>query len=575
MKWSIAAKIGSGFALVLIALSIIGFTSYQNATGLLKANVWRVHTYVVLDDLQKLLSALQDAETGQRGYIITGIDDYLAPYNTALQKIKRDISELQRLTSDNPAQQQSLDSIQPLLKEKLDELARTIKLRREQGFAAALPVVKGGTGKQVMDEMRAIIARMKSRERSLLEQRDAVAGAEAQRTVHMITYGIPITFVLITMLAFWLTRNISLPISRIAEASTQIAVGDLSADLPVEDRADEVGVLAVAFNAMMESLRGMANTAREISNGNLQVKVTAHSDKDVLGNAFRIMVQTLKQVMGDLSEGANVLASASGEIVATTSQVASGASETATAVAETTSTVEEVKRTAELSSEKARNVSETAQKAVEVSRGGTRAVELSIAGVEGVRKQVDALAQSIVKLSEQSQAIGEIIETVNDLSEQSNLLAVNASIEAAKAGEQGKGFSVVAQEIRNLAEQSKAATSQVRKILGDIQKATTESVLAAEQGSKAVEAGAQQTREAGESIAVLAKSIEEAAQAARQIAASSQQQQAGMDQVAQAMENIREASTQNVTATKQAESSAQNLSQLGERLKNVVSNYRI
>ena len=212
---------------------------------------------------------------------------------------------------------------------------------------------------------------------------------------------------------------------------------------------------------------------------------------------FLFLNRMFQRVALEIREGANVLASASSEIVATTAQVASGTAETATAVTETTSTVEEVKKTAELSSDKARYVSETAQKAAEVSKAGQQAVDQSIEGVNRVRQQMGALAESIVQLSEQGQAIGEIIATVNDLAEQSNLLAVNAAIEAAKAGEQGKGFAVVAQEIRSLAEQSRQATTQVRGILGDIQKATSAAVLAAEQGSKAVEAGGQQTAAAG------------------------------------------------------------------------------
>jgi len=281
----------------------------------------------------------------------------------------------------------------------------------------------------------------------------------------------------------------------------------------------------------------------------------------------------IRRVSQEIREGTNVLAASASEIVATTTQVASGAAETATAVSETTTTVEEVKKTAELSSDKARYVSETAQKAMQVSQTGKQAVELSIEGVSRVRQQMEVLAQSIVRLSERGQAIGEVIATVNDLAEQSNLLAVNAAIEAAKAGEQGKGFGVVAQEIKSLAEQSKQATSQVRTILGDIQKATSASVLAAEQGSKAVESGVKQSMEAGEAIKALAQSIAEAAQAATQIAASSRQQQVGMDQVAQAMDNIQQATSQNMAGTKQAETAAHNLSELGQKLKGVIEQY--
>jgi methyl-accepting chemotaxis protein len=192
-----------------------------------------------------------------------------------------------------------------------------------------------------------------------------------------------------------------------------------------------------------------------------------------------------------------------------------------------------------------------------------------------IQTQMESIAESVVKLSEQSQAIGEIIATVNDLADQSNLLAVNAAIEAAKAGEHGRGFAVVAQEVKNLAEQSKQATTQVRGILGDIQKATSAAVLATEQGDKAVEAGVKQSTEAGEAIRLLADGITESARTATQIAASSQQQLVGTDQVAMAMENIKEASLQNIAGTKQVEAAAQNLHELGQRLKRLVEQYTV
>ena len=273
-----------------------------------------------------------------------------------------------------------------------------------------------------------------------------------------------------------------------------------------------------------------------------------------------------RSITRQLNASINQLSSSSAEILATTSQVAAGAAETSSAVSETTATVEEVKQTAQLASQKARLVSDSAQKATLTSQTGRKSVEDSIQGMQRIQEQMESIAESIVRLSEQSQAIGEIIATVNDLAEQSNLLAVNAAIEATKVGEQGKGFVVVAQEIKSLATQSKEATAQVRTLLGDIQKATSAAVLATEQGNKAVEAGVKQTAEAGDSIRLLADSVNEAAQAATQIAASSQQQMVGMDQVALAMENIKQASLQNVAGTKQAEAAAQSLHELGQTL---------
>jgi methyl-accepting chemotaxis protein len=333
-----------------------------------------------------------------------------------------------------------------------------------------------------------------------------------------------------------LNRVIAAPLRGIAAIAGQVAGGDLTVSVPADNRADEVGDLARAFHAMIEKLR---QTTREIN------------------------------------EGVSVLAASASEILATTTQVASGAAETAAAVSETTATVEEVKQTAQLASQKAKYVADSAQKASNVSRAGRKSVEDAIQGMNRIQEQMEAIAESIVRLSEQSQAIGEIIATVGDLAEQSNVLAVNAAIEAAKAGEQGKGFAVVAQEVKSLADQSKQATTQVRAILGDIQKATSAAVLATEQGGKAVEAGVKQTGETGESIRLLAEGIGDAAQAATQIAASSQQQMVGMDQVALAMESIKQASMQNVAGTKQAETAAQQLHELGQQMKQLAAQYKV
>ena len=333
-----------------------------------------------------------------------------------------------------------------------------------------------------------------------------------------------------------LNRLISLPLVEISRVAERMAAGDLTVNLATDQRSDEVGVLIQNFRRMAANLR--------------------------------------EQISG-LVEGANVLGASASEIVASTTQLAASASESAAAVSETTTTVEEVRQTAQVASQKARNVSDSAQKAAQISQNGRKSNEDVVAGMNRIRQQMEAIAASMGRLSEQSQAVGQIIATVEDLAAQSNLLAVNAAIEAAKAGEHGKGFGVVAQEVKSLAEQSRQATNQVRTILSDIQKATTTAVMATEQGSKAVEAGARQTEVAGESIQALTASVGEAAQAATQIAASSQQQLVGVDQVAGAMESIKQASTQNVASASQLETAARNLSELGQRLKQMVGKYKV
>ncbi|MBT0959563.1 methyl-accepting chemotaxis protein [Denitromonas iodatirespirans] len=376
-------------------------------------------------------------------------------------------------------------------------------------------------------------------------------------------------------MAVFLHRLIAVPLGDIAERAARIADGEIALAPALSERHDEIGDLDRQFNRMSASLREKAELAQRIAAGDLRVEVKLQSDADALGQAFATMVSTLRELNREIGEGVNVLAASAAEILTGTSQVATGATQTAAAMSETATTVEEIKQTATLASQKAKTVAEAARQAAQVAQGGSQSVEDTVEGMQHIREQMEQIAESIVRLSEQGQAIGEIIATVNDLSEQSNLLAVNASIEAAKAGEQGKGFAVVAQEVKHLAGQSKQATAQVRTILGDIQKATGSAVLATEQGSKAVEAGVRQSREAGEAIRQLADSIGESAQAASQIAVSAQQQLAGMDQLAEATADIRLATAQNLDSTRQAETAAHNLNELGQTLKQLVARYSV
>ena len=316
-------------------------------------------------------------------------------------------------------------------------------------------------------------------------------------------------------------------------------------------------------------IQGVFAAARDIT-AQRQTEEALRKAHDELELRVQERTAELTKLVQEVREGIKTLASSASDILSATTQIASSSEETATASSETTTTVEEVRQTAEVSSQKAKHVSEIAQKVAQVSQSGKKSVDETIEVMDHIRERMESIAENIVNLSEKSQVIGEIIVTVDDIANQSNLLAVNAAIEAAKIGEQGKGFAVVAQEIKSLAEQSKLATTQVRAILNDTQKATSAAVMATEQGSKAVEAGMKQAAEAGDSIRTLTGSIVESSQAATQIAVSSQQQLVGMDQVASAIENIKQATAQNQAGIKQAEQTVKNLNELAQQLKLMV-----
>ncbi len=374
--------------------------------------------------------------------------------------------------------------------------------------------------------------------------------------------------------AYLISRSIVRPIREVRFAAAEIAVGNLTRELLVTSK-DEIGSLMQSFVKMKGALVDVGSMAERIAEGDLTVELHERSEQDTISRALMNMRKSLRDQMKGIANAANILAQSASEIFVTTKETAAAAAQMAGAVSETTTTVEQVKQTSHLSNQKAERVAAGAQESVGVSRTGRESVKKALSLMQDIQDRIAYIAESSVQLGEESQTIEEIIVMVNGLSDQSNLLAVNAAIEAAKAGEQGKGFTVVAQEIKNLAEQSKRATVQVRSILSDIQKSTAAVVMAAEQGGKSVDEGIIQFREAGETIGRLTTTVESAAEAASQIAASSHQQLVGMDQVATAMESIRSAISQSVDGANQMESGARNLNDLGQTLKELVARYRV
>lgn len=243
---------------------------------------------------------------------------------------------------------------------------------------------------------------------------------------------------------------------------------------------------------------------------------------------------------------------------------------TATAVAETTTTVDEIRQTSEGASHQAEHVAQDAEANIAAASQAQEAVGHGLEAMQMIRQEVEGIARNILDLSEKNLQIGEIVQTVNALAEQSNLLAVNASIEAAKAGEHGRGFSVVAAEVKTLAGRSKDATEQIRTILGDIQKSSNAAVMVTEQGVKRVEEGQGLIEELGQTIRALGLAIESNVDSARQISMTSKQQLAGVEQINQAMQSLGDSSRESAASTSQLTAASEQVRGVSEQLNSLV-----
>lgn len=425
-----------------------------------------------------------------------------------------------------------------------------IRRREDLWLREIKPAIEKRAAMAPGPEARSTLVALDARIRGLIKEIEAGIEdfdritAEEVRQLQVVQYALLGGVLLIAIGTLLLSRGITNRVVNLSETVERLAGGDLSVAAPVSG-TDEIALIGESVNTMLQTIRQNIETERENR-------------------------KSLEKLLNQAAESVAVLASTSAEILAGVIEQAAGSQEAASAVAETVQTVDEVVQTSEQSNQRAKAVAESAQRALAVVKSGHKSVADTIEVIGRVKEQVETIAQNVIALAERAQSIGEIIATVNDIADQTNILALNAAIEASRAGEQGKGFSVVAAEVKALADQSKKATVHVRQILGEIQKATNSAVMVTEEGTKSADQAVRAVNVAGEMIRSLSETVGEAAQAAIQITASIGQQTLGVNQVHQAMKNISAATTQAVAENKQTEISAQKVAALGQKLKDML-----
>ncbi|MGU3539075.1 methyl-accepting chemotaxis protein [Methylobacterium sp. A54F] len=337
--------------------------------------------------------------------------------------------------------------------------------------------------------------------------------------------------ILITVL---ISRAVVRPLEHVMAFAERVGSGDLSGTLDARG-ADEIGRLGRTLNGMVAGLADLARTNRAAT--------------------------------ADLN-------AAAAEIRASAQQQAASVEEQFAAVQETAATVDEITHSGSQISKRAGEVIASAQATAQTSKAGLRAVADTARAMDAIREQAEAVAGNIVALSEKTQTIGEIITTVNDISERTHLLALNAAIEAAAAGEGGRSFAVVAAEMKLLADQAKGATAQVRTILGEIQRGINTSVMLTEEAVKRAATGKTRSDTTQRTIEEITARVEESVQTFQQIVASTNQQQLGIEQVMGALQNIRQASQQTAAGTREVEAASANLTELAQALMALAERYR-
>jgi len=381
------------------------------------------------------------------------------------------------------------------------------------------------------------------------------------------------------------------PVREIAEFSERMAAGDSKAR--VEVHADnEFGFIAENLNrgalrigggsAKPEGLEGLQRSISDLLQvisqaGRGDLTVRAKSTTDSLGN----VVEGVNSMLGNYTtvierarkSAMDVMASVN-SILVSAEEMTSGASQQDHEITNTSSAVEELTVSMKQVSNNAEASAEAARRALDAAEQGNRAVRDTLEGMQRIRASVQASAKKIKSLGDRSLEISEIINVINDITEQTNLLALNAAIEAARAGEAGRGFAVVADEVRKLAEHSRAATKDIAALIKAIQAETNEAVVVMEEGTREVEGGASLADQAGKALEAISSVVRQSAELVQEISLASKQQVRGTEGVAHAMQIISSITRQTSQGSRQTVSTVGHLVKLSEQLNDALSQFR-
>jgi methyl-accepting chemotaxis protein len=432
----------------------------------------------------------------------------------------------------------------------------------------------------------------------LLTQRVSRLSAVRTRVLVVTALGILAAAWLFLALLVSLTGAVRTMV-RVAEG---IAVGDVEQEIAADGR-DELSALARAFGRMIAYLRTAAEGAERIARGDLTERVEPASDRDALGIAFGRMTDDLRTLVGDVAGSAGRLGQASREMADASAEtgraveeiaraavdVADGAREQVAAVDRSRDTTEAMAGSSHDSSSRAASTREAVEQALDVAREGERALIAVDEAMGDVRTAGDRAQSTITRLDSTSEEIGGITKTVRSLAEQTNLLALNAAIEAARAGEQGRGFAVVADEVRSLADETDRAGAQIAELVETLQEEMRDSVEAVREGSAAGQEGAARVAGAREAFAAIAATVEEVASGVQEIAAALDELAASAGAVqtevgtvaevagrtSQATEHVSSSAEQTSASAQQVAASARELAGTAEHLEQLVERFAL
>ncbi len=618
LKTSLKLLLSFGLIVIfLIIVALVGYTAMNNINNGMTAlymdrtlpieqlGMAKVALYTIRGDVYKyiLIPAEKQASKDAIAAQTKIVEDQIALYRAS------------NLAPEEKTEMTAFDQQWPAYKQAIGKIIADTDAGNQD--AAIKSLLTGGEASLARQALGATFDKLTQVNVTIAEQINSEGDLTFASSRNLLIGVSVVSILLALFFALIITTSIANPLSFLTRLARAISVGDLVRDVSAAEkdkvrlRKDEIGDISKAFDALINYMQGMGVAATSISNNDLTASIIPQSPKDELGNAFAKMIAGLQKAVGQVAESANAVTSASAQLaraseqsgeatnqIATTIQqvakgtaeqtagvtktavaveqmsraidgVAKGAQEQATAVTKASQVASRISQAIEQVTNNAQAVTRDSAEAAKYSREGAKTVKETITGMEAIRSKVGLSASKVQEMGTRSEEIGAIVETIEDIASQTNLLALNATIEAARAGEQGKGFAVVADEVRKLAERASSATKEIAGLIKGIQKTVSEAVSAMQESASEVEAGVGRANSSGEvlnNILQAAESVYKQAEAAGQAAA---RVSSAAGELVGAVDSVSAVIEQNTAATEQMAANSNELTQSIESIASV------
>ncbi|MDJ0697509.1 CHASE3 domain-containing protein [Mastigocoleus sp. MO_188.B34] len=528
-----------GFGVIIILTGITNFVSKSLNDSLSKANDWIIHTNNVTASLISIKNILIDAETGQRGFIITNRERYLQPYIQAKQDISEAIKTSKEKISDNPEQVNRLSKIADLADKKIEELAETIALKKAGKEQETLSLILSDKGQKFMEEIRQGIDEMLQIEKKLLEQR--TKKAEQIHNIANFVYwasvlcisivAIIVSFLIIVVL----NRSLNLSLQSAFNFTEKIAAGDLTNKLDVYSN-DVIGKFMTALKNMSHSL-------------NMLIYKVQRSGIQVTSSSTQIAASG-KQLEATITEQ-----------VAATNEVAAAAKEISATSTQLVKTMEEV---AEMSQMTAKAATENQKDLLQMETT-----------MEQLTEATNSIAARLGVISEKANNINNIVVTITKVADQTNLLSLNAAIEAEKAGEYGLGFAVVAREIRRLADQTAVATLDIEQMVKQMQSSVSTGVMEMDKFATEVGQSVEDVARISTQTTQIIEQVQQLTPRFEEVNQGMETQSQGAQQISEAMSQLSNTSMQTADSLRDINHAIAQLNQVSQGLSQEISRFKL